>query len=84
MTPTCGNCRFSLPGKNPDGTINFAVRWCRHSPPVPIWMPGKTGPMLQSMWPSLDSNSVCGQHQFPEGSEPLLPGETKLGAETAQ
>lgn len=79
----CGNCRFSLPAKNADGTLNFTQRWCRWGPPVAMWMPTKTGPVLQSMWPTLDASAVCGQHQFPGNAE-ALPGERKPEAETAQ
>lgn len=80
---TCGNCRFSLPAKNPDGTLDFNQRWCRAVPPTPMWMPTQKGPVLQSMWPTLDANAVCGLHQFP-GNADALPGERRPEEERAQ
>ena len=72
---TCGTCRFSVPAIDPGGKIDFTQRFCRHSPPIPMVLPGPKGIVFKSVWPTLSPSDGCWQHEYPAQAEPLLPGE---------
>lgn len=75
--PCCGTCRFSTTAIN-NGQINFKQRVCKRGPPAAIIVPGPKGPMLQSMWPSLDVSAYCFSYEpMGEAVELPLPGENK-------
>ena len=78
IQPCCGNCRFSTPAVN-NGKINFKQRICKRNPPAALIVPGPQGPLLQSMWPSLDITAHCFSHEPMAVMvlEPPLPGEIK-------
>ena len=71
---TCGSCKYSIPAKKSDGTIDFRQRFCRRFPPTPIMMPTAQGPTIQFILPTLDVNATCWEF-MDQGAEVLLPGE---------
>jgi hypothetical protein len=78
---TCGTCKFSTPGTDNAGKLNFTQRFCRWGPPIPMMLPGPQGPVFKAIWPTLSPADGCWRHEYPVQSEPLLLGEHKAQAE---